>query len=87
MRFASDAAFQDLSELVEIVSWLSVSARLDLAITLCIYMMDSVDNYFGENGEHIAALREALKVFLANWFTEQMCGTREEAVSCKLNYF
>lgn len=91
MRSASDVSFLDAFGLVEIVNWLSVSARLDLAITLVAYMVDAVSNFFGDSAEpfgslnqcprQISALQNALSAFLTNWYMEQMCVHREEAVS------
>ncbi|VUZ50964.1 unnamed protein product, partial [Hymenolepis diminuta] len=89
MRSASDVSFLDAFGLVEIVNWLSVSARLDLAITLVAYMVDAVSNFFGDSAEpfgplnqcprQISALQNALSAFLTNWYMEQMCVRREEA--------
>nr|CDS26061.2 CCR4 NOT transcription complex subunit 1 [Hymenolepis microstoma] len=89
MRNTSDVSFFDAFGLFEIVNWLSVSARLDLAITLVAYMVDAVSNFFSDNAEpfgllnqcprQISTLQNALSGFLTNWYMEQMCAPRDEA--------
>lgn len=93
MRSTSDVSFLDASELAEIVNWPSVCARLDLAITLVVYMVEAVNNLV-ENGDlnaepcllnlrnrPISTIQNTLDSFLAIWCAEQMSGIKEDAVS------
>lgn len=83
----------DVSAFAEVSESPPVAALLDLAFSLVVYMVDAVKAFMGtgdcssEGGlQHllnapISSIQTTLDSFLTNWFTEQMTGEKEDAVS------
>ena len=97
-RAVNDASLSDVASFAEVINPPAVSALLNLAFSLVVYMVDVV-KAFTDNGEGdgvdtalqnltntpIAVIQNTLDSFLTNWFAEQMCGEKADAVSFSSN--